>query len=154
MRLLIYSETSTVQLLKCGNVLVLSSHTFLWMWLLISMLGVKLIRVSKRGPKIRSSIFFNICCFFQMVSREQSNSWFNYTPNKHNKTMCIIHLMGYTVCRIYGLLWWGATCAAILFCWTGRVACKRSPVVENIDANPLVCKSACLLTLVLLQVLL
>ena len=49
MKLLIHSQTSTVQPLKFGNGQVISSHTLLGMWLLIHA-GLKLIHVSNRGP--------------------------------------------------------------------------------------------------------
>ena len=40
----------TVAPLKFGNWEVFSSHILLYMWLLISMLGLKFIHVSKRDP--------------------------------------------------------------------------------------------------------
>ena len=47
MKLLIYFQISTVQLLKIGNGQV---NSLLGMWLYLFMLGLKLIHVSKRAP--------------------------------------------------------------------------------------------------------
>ena len=49
MKLLIHSQTSTVQPLKFGNLYVISSRNLMGMWLLIYA-GIKLIPVSKTGP--------------------------------------------------------------------------------------------------------
>ena len=50
MKILIHSQTSTVQLLKFWNGYLISSHNLLITCDYLSILELKLIQVSKRGP--------------------------------------------------------------------------------------------------------
>ena len=75
----LFISTPTI---KFGNRLVISSHIQLGMWL--STLGLKLKRVSKRGPrtrnhvsKFRLSIFSNTSSIFSQYS-----NWATWSPNR------------------------------------------------------------------------
>ena len=59
MKLLIHTQTSTVQPLKIGNEYVISSHTLSGMWLLIHA-GIKVNHVSKRCPWCLNYIWNNL----------------------------------------------------------------------------------------------